>query len=303
MCLKISSRSPAIADVSPRQHQVAPLQPVEQLLDGSRPRRSAGRPRPRARTPGRPPPRPGRRASRRPAADRCAPPARPARCRGSSTVVDPGDRLPARRARARSGRSSISRRTISSRKNGLPSARSRIRSRRSSAQIVDVEQQPHHLLGVGARPAGRAAGSRTAAARRPSPAGGRSARAGSGRGTAPAPGPGRAAPPAGRASRHRPSGCPRPPRSAARPRPSARRRRATPGWISLITAARRQVAQRRAGVVQADRVCDRRTAARARGAGRARAPCSSATSGGSVSSTPSSPLAISASGQNVMPSP
>ena len=197
MCLKISSPLAGHRRGQARQHQVAPLERVEQLLHplGLAVQQPCHRARPED------------------AADhrrRLHDPLLVGRQQvdaggqhalhgvGDGDVGDAGRGPPAAVARATISRSSISRRTISSRKNGLPSARSRIRAQ-AVVEGVDVEQQPHQLLRLVGGRADRARCWTRCGGRRPSRAGARSARAGSGIRTALAPGSGRPAPRAGRA--------------------------------------------------------------------------------------------------------
>ena len=105
--------------------------------------------------------------------------------------------------------SSISWRTISSRKNGLPSARRQHGGPDLLRQVVDVEQQGHQLARLVERQ--RIEGDDEAFRRPPPQVGRRSASVGPGgaRRAGRAPPPGRRRPPAGRAATGPPSGCPR----------------------------------------------------------------------------------------------
>ena len=184
--------------------------------------------------------------------------------------------------------SSISLRTISSRKNGLPSARSRMRSRRPSPQVVDVQQQPHEPLAPRPRPAGRAPGWRALRGRRPRPGRRASARAGCGQRNSTG-----AGTPVGELLQqveHRAVGpvdvLEHRDRRAASARAAKKPRQAS--VISAITARGGMVAQRRRRSRRRPmRVGDRRAARRGPPSSAAPWP---ATSPGRLSSTPSSPL-------------
>ena len=128
-CLKISSRWPLIDEARRLRMRSRPCRRSSSSLDraGVEPGDLA-RPRP-ARTRGPRRPRPAARASRRPAAGRCARRARRARCRAAPS--------PACRARVR---------TISSRKNGLPSARATIARALALADAVPSSSSTSRAL-------------------------------------------------------------------------------------------------------------------------------------------------------------